>query len=365
MDAPVNDTSNMPDDLARLALEATAEGILGLDTQGRITFANPSACRLLGYIAAEMVGQSALILFDCQPHETPRQLADFLAAPGKTSRIASDAFRCKGGASLPVEYSAAPLLRDGALAGAIISFHDTTERKRVEKDLRQSSFLAKMALELTGSGYWHVDYSDPGYYTQSELAAGIVGEEIKPDGRYHLQDEWFSRLIDADPELAQKTDELYQGAIEGRYRHYGAIYAYKRPADQRIVWLHASGKVVRDDSGKALHMYGVYQDITEAKRAEQEIKASEQRVRETEQFYRSVLELAPDGLMVVDDHGVIELANAQCEQLFGCPRARLIGQSIEALVPADRPWQAILKEIREDTPVLREMGVNRDLCGPA
>jgi PAS domain S-box-containing protein len=170
-------------------------------------------------------------------------------------------------------------------------------------------------------------------------------------------------LIDADPELAQKTGELYQGAIEGRYKHYDAIYAYKRPADQRIVWLHASGKVVRDDSGKALHMYGVYQDITEAKRAEQEIKASEQRVRETEQFYRSVLELAPDGLMVVDDHGVIELANAQCEHLFGCPRTRLIGQSIEALVPTDRPWRAILEEISEETPVLREMGVNRDLCG--
>jgi PAS domain S-box-containing protein len=255
------------------------------------------------------------------------------------------------------------LIRNDALAGAIVNFHDIIERNRIEQDLHQSSFLAKMALELTGSGYWHVDYNDPDYYTQSELAARIVGEEIKPDGRYHLQDEWFSRLIDADPELAQKTDELYQGAIEGRYKHYDAIYAYKRPADQRIVWLHASDKVVRDATGKALHMYGVYQDITEAKQAEQEIKASERRVRETEEFYRSVLELAPDGLMVVDDHGVIELANTQCEHLFGCPRTRLIGQSIEALVPTDRPWRAILREISEETPVLREMGVNRDLCG--
>jgi PAS domain S-box-containing protein len=62
MDAPVNDTVSRPDDLARLALEATAEGIFGVDTLGRITFANASACRLLGYTAAEMVGQSARVL---------------------------------------------------------------------------------------------------------------------------------------------------------------------------------------------------------------------------------------------------------------------------------------------------------------
>ena len=61
----------------------------------------------------------------------------------------------------------------------------------------------------------------------------------------------------------------------------------------------------------------------------------QERLRETEQFFRSVLELAPDGLMVVDEKGVIRLANAQCEQLFGHPRDELIGQSVEMLVPPD------------------------------
>jgi PAS domain-containing protein len=55
MDAPVN--RSMPDDLIRLALETTTEGILGVDVQGSVTFANPSACRLLGYTADEMNGQ--------------------------------------------------------------------------------------------------------------------------------------------------------------------------------------------------------------------------------------------------------------------------------------------------------------------
>jgi PAS domain-containing protein len=55
-------------------------------------------------------------------------------------------------------------------------------------------------------------------------------------------------------------------------------------------------------------------------------------------FFRSVLELAPDGLMVVDQKGVIRLANAQCEKLFGHPRDELIGQFVEMLArtPASR-----------------------------
>ena len=68
-------------------------------------------------------------------------------------------------------------------------------------------------------------------------------------------------------------------------------------------------------------------------------------LRETEQFFRSVLELAPDGLMVTDEKGVIKLANAKCEELFGYPRVELVGQPVEMLVPEDvRPRHSALRE---------------------
>ena len=137
-----------------------------------------------------------------------------------------------------------------------------TDRKRMEEELHQANFLADVAMDMTQCAYWHVDYSDPDYYYQSERSARMLGEPIRPDGKYHLQDEWFSRLAEANPEAAERTAERYEGAIEGRYDHYEATYAYKRPIDGSVIWLHALGKVARDEAGKILHMYGAYQDVT-------------------------------------------------------------------------------------------------------
>jgi two-component system, sensor histidine kinase and response regulator len=100
-----------------------------------------------------------------------------------------------------------------------------------------------------------------------------------------------------------------------------------------------------------------FTDITERRSAEQQL-------RETEQFFRSVLESAPDGLMVVDHTGVIRLANAQTEKLFGYTRDELVGARIEMLVPAEvRPRHAALRADFHAAPTARAMGANQDLAG--
>ena len=146
---------------------------------------------------------------------------------------------------------------------------DMTERLEIEKEIKRNNFYSDIALELTGSGYWHYDYNDPDYYYQSERAAKILGEPLKKDGRYHLQNEWFSRLVAASPKTAKKTAQHYQDTINGKYSVYDSTYAYKRPIDGKIIWLHAAGKVVREENGKIRYLYGAYQDITLQKKAEE------------------------------------------------------------------------------------------------
>ena len=255
-----------------LILDSAGEGIFGLDDEGQVTFCNRAAADMLGYHPNELLGRSMHeAVHYAHADNTDYDVIDcpMRAAfqDGVTRHIDGEVLWRKDGTAFPVEYSATPISHGGNLVGAVVVFHDITARQVAETEINRINYLSDIALELTGSGYWHIDYNDPDYYYQSERAAKILGEPVKKDARYHLQDEWFSRLVEADPETAEKMGERYQGAIDGKYPSYDSIYAYKRPIDGKTVWVHAAGKVIRDEDDKIRYMYGVYQDITIQKEA--------------------------------------------------------------------------------------------------
>ena len=266
----------------RLILGAVNDGIVGLDADGNVSFTNPSAHNMLGYHAEEFVGQNLHTLVHHQDehgHEYPQEDCPMYKTghDGKARTVDTEVLWTKDGLGIPVEYTTTPVRKDGELVGTVVVFRDITSRKRLEAEVKRTNFLSDVALELTGSGYWVVDYSDPDYYFQSERAARILGEPIKPDGRYHLTYEWYKRLEEANPETAASTAERYQGAIDGKYEHYDAIFAYKRPVDGNVVWIHAAGKLVREENtNRALFMYGAYQDITAQKAAERDLRQAKE-----------------------------------------------------------------------------------------
>ena len=52
-----------------------------------------------------------------------------------------------------------------------------------------------------------------------------------------------------------------------------------------------------------------------------------------EPLFQSLLEAAPDGVVIVNAHGIIAVVNAQAEEIFGYDRESMIGQPIELLIP--------------------------------
>ena len=153
---------------------------------------------------------------------------------------------------------------------------DITERKQAENEVKYINMMSDSALDLTKAGYWLIDYSDPDYYTSSERAAAIFGEHPTQGYRYHLMDEWYSRIVDADPKAAEVTGAIYAASLEGSIPRYDTIYPYKRPIDGKIAWVRAIGNITRDAEGKPRFMYGVSQDVTEIKQAEDEIKRAKE-----------------------------------------------------------------------------------------
>lgn len=74
------------------------------------------------------------------------------------------------------------------------------------------------------------------------------------------------------------------------------------------------------------HFTGIVRDITERKRAEEELRQAEERMR-------SVVNHVIDGIITIDERGSIESFNPAAEKLFGYDRAEVIGQNVKVLMP--------------------------------
>jgi two-component system sensor histidine kinase/response regulator len=135
------------------------------------------------------------------------------------------------------------------------------------------------------------------------------------------------------------------------------------------LWISWSNRVIKTGEGREQELLCVGNDVTREMRHRKQLEdqidkrmASERLLRETEEYFRGVLERAPDGLLVVDADGRIRLANAQSETLFGYTRDELIGQSVEILVPDHiRPRHPELRASFHQAPTTRAMGAKREL----
>jgi len=126
-----------------LLLASTGEGIYGVDLDGLCIFINPAGARLIGYEPDEVLGRNM--------HElTHHARADGSSYPeaecpifnafrqGLPCRIDSEVFWRRDGTAFPVEYSSHPIVDQGQVRGAVVTFVDITERRRAADALQHA-----------------------------------------------------------------------------------------------------------------------------------------------------------------------------------------------------------------------------------
>jgi len=134
-----------------LILESVGDGIYGMDLNGHVTFANHAAADALGYKPEELIGRDV--------HETihhsyvdgspyPKAVCPIIKAMhrSKTIRMRDEVFWRQDGTSIPVEYSASPLIEEGRISGMVIAFQDISERRRLER--MKDEFISTVGHEL-------------------------------------------------------------------------------------------------------------------------------------------------------------------------------------------------------------------------
>ncbi len=172
-------------DVARALDASLDEGVYALDREGRVTFLNPAAERLLGWTEAELRGRVMhdVIHFrypDGRPY--PREACSGLQVlrAGVPYRTEDDAFVRKDGTMLPVAFSSAPIKVNGQVAGAVIAFRDVSERKQAQEALEASNRKVTNILESITDAFYALDHAWCFTYVnpQAERLLRHTGEEL-------------------------------------------------------------------------------------------------------------------------------------------------------------------------------------------
>lgn len=123
-------------------LQSMAEGAYGVDTHGICTFVNNALLEVLGYeSASELVGKHIHELIhhshaDGQPYPTEQCQIHRAFMNNTETHCTNEVFWHKDGHAISVEYWSRPVMVDGVITGAIATFFDITERKKMEEQIR-------------------------------------------------------------------------------------------------------------------------------------------------------------------------------------------------------------------------------------
>jgi PAS domain S-box-containing protein len=191
------------------------------------------------------------------------------------------------------------------------------QRKLGEEKLRLSEAYSAEAQSLSHTGSWHWNVST-GEVSWSQEYCAIFGFDFETD-----QPSYQLFIERVHPEDRPKVEQvLWADAREKR--NFDGEYRLLLPCGS-IKYLHSLGKCSVSQSGDVEYI-GAVVDITEHKRAEQELRDSEER-------HRVVVEAASDAVISMDENGAILLANAAASRVFGYDPTELIGKPLTLLMP--------------------------------
>ena len=140
------------EELNRLITTHVAEGLCFMDASGRLTYMNPAAAEILGWSEDDLRGRDVHTAVH-QSHPTNACPLTQTLFDGKTLADHEEQWLHKDGHAVSLICSATPIIQEGRIAGAVLSLHDITDRKRMENALRDASrardeFLATVSHEL-------------------------------------------------------------------------------------------------------------------------------------------------------------------------------------------------------------------------
>ncbi len=236
-------------------------GLHWVGPDGIIQWANRAQLDLLGYAREEYVGQH-IGTFHVD-RETIKDIHRRLLA-GETLHNVEARLRCKDGSIRQVLINSSVYREGGAFVHTRCFLLDVTERKQSQEALLENERHLRFTLEAARVGTWEWDLRTD-EVTWSDNIEAIHG--MAPgtfDGTFEAV------LADVDPADRQQVQRAIECAIE-QHEDYHVEYRLA-PRNGAVIWVEGKGRVIYDEAGRPVQMAGICTDVTERKRAEEQLR---------------------------------------------------------------------------------------------
>jgi PAS domain S-box-containing protein len=259
------------------------------ETDSRYVYVSPSCETVLGYSPREVVGRSPYDFFEPEERErilvpSHRKVTHDQIPDTSVSRI-----RKKDGAFIWLETKVKPIFApDGTLRYVLTASRDVTERKSAEEALRASREQLKAMFETASIGMAQADPQTGRWLRVNQKMCEITG---------YSSDELLAMRV---PEITHPEDReldwtAFQNVVNGKSPNYRLEKRYIRK-DGEIVWVNVNMTVIRDGAGKPVHTIAAIEDITDRKRAGDQVKAS---LHEKEVLLKEIHHRVKNNLQVI------------------------------------------------------------------
>jgi PAS domain S-box-containing protein len=267
-------------------IESMSDGIMALDSDFHYTHWNHAMERISKVPREELVG-TAKRPWDVFPHLVEQGVDEMMrrAMHGEMVEREAIPYRLPNGTSGFTSEIFLPLrTATGEVCGIVGVIRDITERKQAEEVLRESEQRLALAVDGSNGGQWHyeVNPNDPSHaisddaYFSPRLKSFIgYGDDEFPNSLAA----WESRIVPEDLEMLRESSRAHRAGQTDSYEiEYRICHR-----DGSIRWIHSRGRVQQDERGRPIRFAGIDWDITERKRAEEELlRLYEQAKRDAE-----------------------------------------------------------------------------------
>src|SRR6266542_2236183 len=322
-------------------VQSSQDAIVGTTLDGGIMNWNAGAERIFGYTADEMVGHDASIL---RPPGSEGEVARLTARMGRGERVEHRVVRArKGGTAVTLLVTSTPILdASGAVVGmaSVARGLDQQERAACRKD--GSEYPAEISLSAVRTQDGTLVSATVRDGTERRHAAivasssdAIIGRSLDGTitswngGAERMYGYTAAEAIGSD--LAMMVPPERSGELPGmakrarRGEPTGQFETQRVRKDGTTIEVSVTISPIRDAAGSVVGTSAVARDITESKRAVEELRAVEARKS-------AILESALDCLVTMDHQGNIVEFNPAAERVFGYRRDQVLGQPMAELI---------------------------------